>query len=100
MFLLSRMLVFFLLYVDWVEDPHMGRYLFSRPLASSDVSPLDPSFRQGKHHDETEKGLNPGLPTTEFQLLAVIPRAIPLEGALAESDRSSDFTYVFLSLQL
>jgi len=39
--LVGRTLLFFLLGVDWAEDPHLGRYLFSQPMSSTDVSPLE-----------------------------------------------------------
>ena len=97
MLALSRALVLVLLIVDWVEDPHFGNYLFSRPLASSDVSPLDLGFRSGQNHDKKE-GDSLGL---QFAGLGMLPTiCIPLEERAMRIDRSRDSMYVFMSLQL
>jgi hypothetical protein len=98
---LSRALVFLLLIVDWVEDPYFGNYLFSRPMASSDVSPLDLGFRQDKGLATAEKSLSPGLPVAEPGLLPyfLLPTMV-LEGKPARFDRSPNPCYAFMSLQI
>jgi hypothetical protein len=100
MLVLSRTFVLFLLVIDWVEDPHFGNYLFSRALASTDVSPLDLGFRQGKGHDEAERDLDPGSTIVEMAFLPHTLFSIPLDETCALVDHSLESMYVFMSLQL
>jgi hypothetical protein len=97
---LSRVLLFSLLIVDWVEDPHFGNYLFSRPLASSDVSPLDLGFRQGKNYEEAERSLEPRTPVANFVPLPTAAPSIPHTEKPITVDDSLYSMYVFMSWQL
>jgi len=100
LFILSRVLVVLLLIVDWVEDPHFGHYLFSRPLASSEVSPLDLGFRHGKLQEEAVKKMSPGLPITELGPLPTAAPSVPVDVDPPRIDHSLDSMYLFMSRQL
>jgi hypothetical protein len=101
MLVLSRVLVLLLLAIDWVEDTHFGHYLFSRAMASSDVSPLDTGFQEGKIQRQEAKSLGTCLLVMKFESLPIrLTPTIPNAEKSATSDRSQNAMYAFMSLQL
>ena len=98
MLVLSRVLVFVLLIVDWAEDPHFGRYVFSAPLASSAVSTLDVGFRQSKCLEQSARNDPADLPIAELGLRPTVDLSLSVDEPLA-IDPSPRTLYVFMSLQ-
>jgi hypothetical protein len=98
--LLARSFLLVLLTVDWAADPHFGRYLFSRPLASTDVSLttlgtdqlVNRSVAENRFDTSVPDGNAHHSPPTAFS-------PIPLEDHRARISRDGKSLYVLMSLQ-
>ena len=98
--ILSRTLVVLLLVVDWAEDPHYGQYLFTTPMASTDVSPLDLGFQHGDNHEQHQKSPNPVETTSALTQMPAFAPALLVEEDPIRIDHSCDSTVWFMSWQI
>jgi hypothetical protein len=94
-----RGLVLLLLAIDWAEDTHFGTYIFSVPMASSLVDPLDTGF-----HPETtpfliveKSGSTPAI--AEFGFVLLFPVVAQQDFRIQITSYFRDSLYHFMSLQ-
>jgi hypothetical protein len=98
-FVVSRGLLFLLLAVDWAEDTHFGQYAFSCPMASTDVSLLDPTFHPAASKCQNKKKVGDGLHMAEFSLIPASPRLALQANIFSPINCTIDSLYLFMSLQ-
>lgn len=100
MIVLTRAFLLFLLVVDWKEDTYFGTNINVRPMASTEVCPVDFVFRDGTGLSKADNQFDAIVPATTVSLADPFEFSLPLEATFAGIDLPPHSLYVLMSLQL